>query len=218
MKLLCACHEPYRTFLRRSVGVAFLVAAATRSGHARAAGDTYPPPPPAPAPSSYPPPPSQPPPPPPPPREYYERDYDRPRPPLVISDWPDEEPPPRGYHRSTRVRRGPIIAGSILFGVAYITTVLAAAGLEDSGDSSYGWLYLPAIGPFIELTNSVTATGSTFLVLDGLTQSAGLALLVWGITSPAPVLVRNQIDTLRVTPVPLLFGRGGSGVGLVGTF
>jgi hypothetical protein len=116
------------------------------------------------------------------------------------------------------VRRGPIIAGSVLFGVAYITTVLVAAGLEDSGDSSYGWLYLPGIGPFIELTHSATATASTSLVLDGLTQSAGLALLVWGITSPAPVLVRNQIDTLRVTPVPLVFARGGSGVGLVGTF
>jgi hypothetical protein len=214
MKRLGVCHEPYRTFLRCIVGVAFVVTAVARSGDARA-DDTSPPPPPA-APSSYPLPPSQPPPPP--PREYYERDYDRPRPPLVISDWPDEEPPPRGYHRSTRLRRGPIIAGSVLFGVAYITTVLAAAGLEDSGDSSYGWLYLPAIGPFIELTNSGTATASTFLVLDGLTQSAGLALLVWGITSPAPVLVRNEIDTLRVTPVPLVFGRGGSGVGLVGTF
>jgi hypothetical protein len=174
---------------------------------------------------SLPPPPASPAPPaavaPPPPREYaYPPVYYAapPRPPLVISDWPEDEPAPPGYHRSMRMRRGPIIAGSILFGITYTTTVLSAAALRDAGNSTYGWLYLPAIGPLIDLTNSGSATASTFLVLDGLAQSAGLALLIWGLTSPSPVIVRNQIDAPRVMPAPILFAHGGSGFGLVGMF
>ena len=174
---------------------------------------------------SPPPPPSLPAPPvpaaPPPPPEYaYPPGYyaGPPRAPLVISDWPEDEPAPPGYHRSMRMRRGPIIGGSILFGVTYTTTVLVAAALRDAGNSTYGWLYLPAIGPLIDLTNSGSATASTFLVLDGLAQSAGLALLIWGLTSPSPVLVRNQIDGPRVMPAPIVFAHGGSGFGLVGMF
>jgi hypothetical protein len=187
------------------------------SGLARADGVSAQPPPPPPPPSPAPPAAVASPP----PREYaYPPGYyaGPPRAPLVITDWPEDEPAPPGYHRSTRVRRGPIIGGSILFGITYTTTVLVAAGLRDSGNTSYGWLYLPGIGPLIDLANSGSATASTFLVLDGLAQSAGLALLIWGLTSPSPVLVRNQIDAPRVMPAPILFAHGGSGFGLVGMF
>lgn len=138
--------------------------------------------------------------------------------PLIISDWPEDEPAPAGYHWSKRARRGPIIAGSVLFGTFYVTSVLVGGGGQTAGDRSLGWLYLPALGPFIELSNSSTALGTVTLILDGAAQSAGLALLIWGITSPAPILVKNQISAPRVMPVPMMLGRNASGMGLVGMF
>ncbi|HXX70596.1 MAG TPA: hypothetical protein VEK07_25660 [Polyangiaceae bacterium] len=165
------------------------------------------------------------PPPPPPPASYASPAPDVPPPPppgasrpLIVSDWPEDEPAPAGYHWGKRVRRGPIIAGAVLFGTFYLISAFVGAAGQTVGDRAYGWLYLPALGPFVEITNSSSALGTVTLIMDGAVQSGALALLVWGITSPAPVLVRNQIDAPRVMPVPMILGRNGSGMGLVGTF
>jgi len=138
--------------------------------------------------------------------------------PLIVTDWPEDEPAPAGYHWGKRVRRGPIIAGAVLFGTFYLLSVFVGAGGQTGGDQAYGWLYLPALGPFSEISNSSSPLATVTLIIDGAVQSGAVALLVWGITSPAPVLVRNQIDAPRVMPVPMILGRNGSGMGLVGTF
>jgi hypothetical protein len=56
------------------------------------------------------------------------------------------------------------------------------------------------------------------LLIDGLSQSAGLGLIIWGFASPSQVLVPNQVASFRVVPVPMLLGRGAQGAGLVGSF
>jgi len=205
----------------RASTIALAIGLMVVSGSRAARADNgVPPPTPSPAPAAPPataPPPPPPYPPPPPPQAPGASREDSNRP-LVISDWPEDEPAPQGYHWSKRVRRGPIIAGAVLFGTFYVLSAFIGALGQDSGDPAYGWLYVPGLGPFIELSNSSSATASVALILDGAAQSAGLALLVWGIVSPAPVLVRNQIDAPRVVPVPMLLGRNGQGFGLIGTF
>jgi hypothetical protein len=54
--------------------------------------------------------------------------------------------------------------------------------------------------------------------MDGLGQAAGLALLIYGISSPASVLVRNDVLMKHLLPMPMLLGKNGSGFGLAGTF
>jgi hypothetical protein len=139
------------------------------------------------------------------------------------------DPVPPGYVVRERVRRGPIIAGSIVLGVPYVLGLITASATDFSNQS--GWLTVPAVGPWITLASRRSCDsyanrsfdGSvdedscravrTVLVLDGIMQVTGAALFVWGVTSPKKVLVRQE--AWSVTPA-----RVGSGYGLVtqGTF
>jgi hypothetical protein len=61
---------------------------------------------------------------------------------------------------------------------------------------------------------------NVFLGIDGIAQAAGAIMLVYGLTTPKVVLVRNDLaaapkPTLTLTP---MVGRGQTGMGLVGTF
>ena len=161
----------------------------------------------APVPPSPPPPPPAPPPPAAPPN---------------LDDWPESAAPPPGYHWNQKPRLGPIIAGASLLGATWALSALVgsmAYDLSTPHDSNYEWLLVPVAGPFVELTHSKTAEGSVVLVIDGVAQFAGLALLVYGISSPVMHLERNEPATsLRVVPVPMVFGRDSGGLGVVGTF
>jgi hypothetical protein len=133
------------------------------------------------------------------------------------------EAAPPGYTPVQRTRKGPIIGGAILFGTLYMFSTLAAAASADQashdGSSSYAALWLPAIGPFIQMAQTESGMGKYMLAVDGFGQVAGLALLVWGLTSPKTVLVRNDLTgaKVRVRPVPTASSRG-AGLGLVATF
>jgi hypothetical protein len=137
-------------------------------------------------------------------------------------DWSDGEPIPDGYHRSTRVRRGPIIGGAVTFGSLYLLSILAAASAQDSArsegsnSSPDAALYVPGIGPFIQMVSTTSATSNVVLAVDGLAQSAGIALLIYGLTSPRTILVRN--DFAQAAVVPIALGREGAGLGVVGRF
>lgn len=140
--------------------------------------------------------------------------------PRLITDWEEGEPVPPGYHPSTRIRKGPVITGAILFGVFYLFSTLAAAGGADSnpgGSNPEAALWIPGIGPFIQMPGTSTALGTWLLAVDGAVQTAGLSLLIYGIASPKPVLVRNDLG-LRLTPRPMALGRNGGGLGWVGSF
>ena len=139
--------------------------------------------------------------------------------PHAITDWREGEPIPAGYHPAERTRRGPIIAGAVVFGILYVISVLVAGVDQDvSGGKSGAWLYAPVIGPFATIPESSSSTGTSFLVLDGVGQAAGAVLLVWGISSPQTVLVRDDQLGVRIAPRPLLLGKSGGGFGFVGSF
>jgi hypothetical protein len=140
--------------------------------------------------------------------------------PRMIRDWHDGDQIPWGYHREERVRKGEVISGAIVFGTAYLYSAFFAAVGTDaygtSGESNkLGWLYLPVLGPFLELGEFSSATFDYILVIDGVAQALGAALVIHGMTSPRPVLVRNDL-ALSVTPARL--GRDGTGLTILGRF
>ncbi len=131
---------------------------------------------------------------------------------------------PPGYTVEERVRRGPIIAGSIVFGVPYVLGLLAASA--DDFPNQSGWLAVPVVGPWVTLVSREdTCDGAsyddgdygydctdgvqTLLVLDALMQTTGAALFIWGVSSTKKVLVRDDA-AWSLTPA-----RVGSGYGFV---
>jgi hypothetical protein len=168
-------------------------------------------------------------PPPPPPGGYYSPQptgYTAPPPmgPRVL-DWEEGDPMRPGYHPETRIRKGMVIAGAVTFGVTYLTTALVGAVASDlanatnSSSSAILPLFIPAVGPFIAIgTLNANVTGGFFLALDGIAQSAGIALFIYGIASPKSVLVRNDVSKPFVMPVPMMVGGTSPGAGLVGKF
>jgi hypothetical protein len=140
--------------------------------------------------------------------------------PRIINDWEEGDPVPPGYHPTTRVRKGPVIAGSIVFGVFYLISTLVAAVGSDTNQGSgnpEAALWIPAVGPFIQMGSTSTAVGNWVLAIDGIAQSGGLALLIYGVAAPRTVLVRNDLG-FRLAPRVMALGHGGGGVGLVGSF
>jgi hypothetical protein len=138
--------------------------------------------------------------------------------PRMIRDWHDGDPIPWGYHREERVRKGEIITGALVFGVPYLYSGFVASIGQDvsSGDNRLAALYIPVLGPFIEVADTSSATAKYVLVLDGLAQGVGAWLVIHGLSSPHAVLVRN--DLAMVTVAPAQFGKDGTGVMMLGRF
>ena len=141
--------------------------------------------------------------------------------PRMIKDWNEGEPIPPGYHRTTRVRTGLVVAGALVFGIPYLYSgLIASAGTDISNDTGtenkLGALYVPVLGPFIEMGQTTSATARYFLAIDGLAQSAGAFMLIYAIAAPRNILVRNDLAMLTVLPVKM--GAEGQGVGVFGRF
>jgi hypothetical protein len=139
--------------------------------------------------------------------------------PRIIRDWEEGQPIPYGYHHEMRIRKGRVIAGSVVFGVMYLISAYSAAigeDVADGGQNKAGWLFLPVLGPFLEWSQTDSWTLRYMLALDGVAQGVGLALLITGLLNPQHVLVRNDLASMTV--VPMKIGMDGSGMGLVGRF
>jgi hypothetical protein len=139
--------------------------------------------------------------------------------PRFIKDWEEGQPIPYGYHEETRVRKGMVVSGSVLFGALYLYNAFIASIGEDLGGSDgnkVGWLYIPVLGPFLEMTETSSATGHFVLVLDGVAQAVGVTLVMSALMYPRHLLVRNDLAT--VTVAPMRIGMDGNGLGLVGRF
>jgi hypothetical protein len=142
--------------------------------------------------------------------------------PRIITDWEQGEPIPPGYHPRTRARTGMIVGGAVTFGVLYMFTALVAAAGADSAQTNgtsnqYGALWIPGVGPFLQMTNTSSATGNYVLAIDGIAQCAGLAMLIYGISSPRTVLVRDDLATKPLI-APMKIGQDGYGLGVLGRF
>jgi hypothetical protein len=136
--------------------------------------------------------------------------------PRFIKDWEEGQPIPYGYHHETRVRKGLVITGSVVFGVLYLYSAFFAAVGSDAGTNKLGWMAVPVLGPFLETTETSSASLQYILVLDGLAQAAGVAMLIGGAMYPKHLLVRNDLASMTV--VPMKIGMEGSGLGIVGRF
>jgi hypothetical protein len=174
--------------------------------------------PPAPYPGQYPPP-GYPPPGYPPGQPYYPyvpQNVAPPWAPRFITDWQQGNPIPYGYHPVTRARRGLVIAGSIVFGATYLYTAALASESPSSSRGDESWLYLPVLGPLVQMTQTDSRWGTGVLTLDALAQAAGVAMFISGFVFPRTILVRNDLASMTV--VPMKIGLDGSGLGFVGRF
>jgi hypothetical protein len=138
--------------------------------------------------------------------------------PRMIKDWDENQPIPHGYHPETRVRKGMVIGGAVVFGVPYLYSLLIAsvgADVSGGGSNPVASLAIPVLGPFIEMGETSSSTAHFMLALDGAAQTAGAIMFIYGLTTPRNVLVRND---LAMTVVPMHLGKDGSGLGFVGRF
>ena len=143
--------------------------------------------------------------------------------PRMITAWHDGEPIPLGYHPAQRTRTGAIVGGAVTLGSLYLINAFVASvwtdavkGTQESNPVT--GLFVPVLGPFITIPQSSSATADFFLILDGLGQTTGAILLVWGLTSPQTVLMRDGYAKPWILPRPMVFGKSGAGMGLSGTF
>ncbi len=137
--------------------------------------------------------------------------------PREIRNYREGDPVPPGYRPVERPRRGLVIAGSVVLGTLYFFSALAAAVDADHGNGELAPLWVPGVGPFIQMAKSESATAKVILAMDGLGQSAGIFMLVYGLASPKTVLVRNDLAKTEVRVAPMA-GRGTTGLALTGTF
>jgi hypothetical protein len=147
----------------------------------------------------------------------------------IIRDWNENRPLPFGYRKSTRIRTGLVVGGSILFGSIYLVTAAFGAGLGTVGtvgcangvcgaDLRPGkLLLLPVVGPFT-LLGATTPQGDGILLIDGLLQVGGIAMLAAGIAAPRTVLVHVGENGTHWMPTPMILGPSSAGLGVVGTF
>jgi hypothetical protein len=113
-------------------------------------------------------------------------------------------------------RKGLVIGGAVMFGTMYLLTALGAAIASDAGSSATA-LWVPAVGPFIQMGQSQSATGAFLLAFDGVIQVGGLAMFTIGLAAPRTEVVRNDVGSLTIKFSPIVAGDS-KGMGLVGTF
>ena len=128
-------------------------------------------------------------------------------------DYEEGQPIPPGYHLKEKVRLGPVIGGSVSFGVLWLTSLLGGAIATGLGDDDASDLWLPVIGPFITIAREKNSTSTSLLAVDGVGQAVGVGLLIWGISSPRTVLLRNDLAGIELHAVPML-GNKMAGLGL----
>ena len=133
-------------------------------------------------------------------------------------DFDETQPIPPGYTKVSRARKGLIIGGAVTLGAVYLTTTFIAAIADDinkadGSNADVSALYIPVVGPFVELGQTNSSVARFYLTLSGLGQTAGAIMLIYGLTSPKTLLVRN--DQLTLAP---MIGNGASGLSVVGSF
>lgn len=188
----------------------------TTVAHASAQGAPPPQAPPAPnAPPGYAPPP------------YYPAPYPYPYPYAYRAEPPPEEVPnegqatPPGYRPVTKLRKGPIIGGSITLGTFYVLTLPAADRRPIT--------LLPVLGPLIGAQQRKCDDDKNYDCLgDGFTrlwlylafagQTTGAVLLTVGLTSERKVFLRNDVEAKRTWTVAPVLTPQAKGAAIVGTF
>ncbi len=136
----------------------------------------------------------------------------------AMMPYEDGNPIPDGYRPAMRYRTGLIVGGATLFGAMYLS-----AALDSTLVSGEALMFVPVVGPFIEIGHVDRAPFSGLekflLVSNGLAQGAGVAMLIGGLASKRHVLVRRDVagtTTVRAVPLTMGYAGLGAGIGLVG--
>lgn len=142
------------------------------------------------------------------------------------------DPIPPGYHVVERARQGPVIAGTIVFAVAY-GIALSVAMIDDFKDQT-SWLAIPLAGPWLMMWNrskpDCTSTSSSndcvdasletilrfYLAIDGVAQAVGAGLLGFGMAGRKVLVRDDSYASVRLLPAHL--GSAGYGAMLAGRF
>ncbi len=130
--------------------------------------------------------------------------------PRIIKAWAEGDAIPAGYHKESRVRVGLVAAGAATLGAVYLlTSLIGAISIDTRGSYSASYsssvpgpstaLFIPVVGPLVELGNMPSAVGAFMLIQDFLLQTAGAVMLLVGVMKPKVVLVR---DALTLEPSP----------------
>jgi glutamate mutase epsilon subunit len=107
-----------------------------------------------------------------------------------------------------------------------VSSVFAAALMDeangiDEQEEDFAPLFVPVVGPFIAIgTLEAEGLGTALLMLDGIGQVGGLAMLIAGVAAKKSVFVRDFSvagHEITVEAQPLV-GTKGAGMGLTGTF
>ncbi len=140
-------------------------------------------------------------------------------------------PIPRGYMLQEYHPRGLIISGAVTLGVLYAISLSVAS--SNNFNTANGWLAVPVIGPFGWLAtrkapSNICGSGSftyscnnddsdnrTAVVLDGMGQVAGAALLVAGLAITRKHLILTDPSEVMVAPYA---SSTGSGLRIFGQF
>jgi hypothetical protein len=129
----------------------------------------------------------------------------------------DGQPVPPGYHPEDQAKRGLVITGALLLAISY--GISSTVGLFDNFADKTGWLAVPVAGPWAFLATRYKSDETAlhfYLAIDGLTQAAGVALLIYGINGEK-VLVRNDLGLAYVV-TPAQLGAAGYGAAVSGRF
>ena len=119
---------------------------------------------------------------------------------------------PSGYTVVERTRKGPLIAGAVTFGSAYLlAAAFEAIGNHYTTRPEYA-LFVPVLGPFLQMDRAGADLSTLILATNGIAQGIGVGLLVYGLVSKKQVLVR---DDLAVIPI---VSASSAGLSLVGRF
>jgi hypothetical protein len=135
-------------------------------------------------------------------------------------------PPPSGestvVYNHQRPNKALLITGASLFVGTYVTTAAFAGANGPVADKD---LYLPIVGPWINLSERTTASGRgndtrdvVLIAGSGVLQGAGAALLVTSFFVPERVpAARISAGNVKMQITPQA-GPGAGGLGAVGTF
>jgi hypothetical protein len=120
----------------------------------------------------------------------------------------DGDPVPPGYQVKTRAMRSMVIAGAVTLGVPYLVSLLTASTVL-ADDSRQGGriaaLYAPIVGPFITVGTSRAEGAETFwLVLDGVAQTGGAVMLIYGLAAKEKYLQRETTPSASLAPEVIL--------------
>jgi len=124
---------------------------------------------------------------------------------------------PRGYHIEKRAASGLIYTGALSLAAGYVIGL--GIGIDKGFDGSLGWLLVPVVGAWPAVAGrkiqcvattveeakacldsaSKEATTVALVAVDGMVQTTGFLILLAGLASGRPELVRDGFGDVKVS-------------------